>query len=484
MLTTFYTTGQLGGPGYTAPQMVPARSLGGYASTTLWGGGVQGDLFGIASAANVADGRPDFRAIYVYNNDPAATLPAVKVYASPGTSGAEGTSLGADPLPTSYIDSTSIQGIDVSTVYSPPSGVAFASPREYATGAELGDLLPQSGHVIWIRRVPLGLDGFPHDYVDLTFEDANGYAIVRRVYWETSPYADTTRQDLPPNAVVTASPFYRVEVDYLTEGGSRIMWALDSSLTDEGPYVFQLQFARSGISSESDWSDVGPPVEDAPYLLDPDQRLWGASLTAANYRVLLTTATGHYVSDAVPAIGTLDVRGWGEVREILRKERMMLRQFVGENGFLLRARRYGTLCDCVDPDTGERNNSSCTICYGNKFVGGYYAPIPFVFANTTNASIYERVQYNEGLGTVRPRRIFGRVTGDVPVASMDVWISAGDDRRFYIHEVTSIAQLQGVTIVNRVELRAAPRSDVIFSLKVVRPEVPVPSWKQGEVVDV
>lgn len=481
-LRTYYTIA--GGPGYTAEQPLPSKSLGGYASTTLWGGGVQGDLFGIATAENVADGRPDFRAIYVYNDDEAATLTAVKVYATPGTAGAEGTYLGADPLPTSYLDSTSLQGVDVSTVYSPPSGVVFASPRNYATGAELGDLLPQSGHVLWIRRVPLGVDGAPHDYVDLTIEDADGYSIVRRIYWETSPYAYTSRPDQPPNAIPTPIPFRRVQVDYLTAGGSRITWELDSSIIDDGPYVFQLQFSRSGIADEADWIDVGPAVEDARYLLDPDQRLWGASLSAANYRVILTTADNHYTSDPAPALGTLDVRGWAEVREILRKEQLMLRQFVGEAGFLLKARRYGTRCSCVDPDTGEINNSSCPICFGNKFVGGFYAPIPFTFANTTNASIYERVQYNEGVGTVRPRRIFGRVTGDVPVTSRDVWISEGEDRRFYIHEVTSLAQLRGIDIVLRIELRGAPRGDVIHALKIVRPEVPVPDWKQGEVLDV
>lgn len=481
-LICFYTIE--GGPGASAPQPVPARSLGGFASTTVWGGGVQGDLFGIASAENVADGRPDFRAIYVYNDSDTDTLTDLRLYVDPGTTGAEGLSVGEDPRPASYIDSLSSQAVETSTIYSPPAGVTFAAPGNYTLGVPIGDLPPTAGKTFWIRRVPLGSDGAPNDWVDITIEDADGYAIVRRIYWETSPYANTTRPDQPPNADPTPSPFRRVSVDFLTAGGSRVTWSLDSSIIDDGPYVFQLQFARSGNASESDWVDVGPPVEDAAYLLDPDQRLWGADLSAANYRVILTTADNHYTSYPAPCLGVLDIRGWAEVQEIIRKEKLMLRQFVGEDGYLLRARRYGTLCECVDVDTGEINNSSCPICYGNKFVGGFYAPVPMRFANTTNASIQERVQYNEGLGTTRPRRIFGRVTGDVLAASRDAWISTGEDRRYYIHDVTSVSQLRGVDVVLRLEFRAAPRSDILHSIKIVRPEIPAPDWKQVETMEV
>jgi len=482
-LITYYTTAS--GPGYTASQAVPAKSLGGFVSKTLWGGGVQGDLFGIASAANVQDARADFRAVYVHNHSETDTHAGVRVYATPGTDGAAGISLGADPMPSSYLDALSQQGVDVSTIYSPPAGVVFSAPSDYAGGADLGDLPPTAGHMLWIRRVPLGSSGSPSDYTDLTIEDANGYSIIRRIYWETSPYADTTRQDSPvPNADPTPSPFRLVQVDYLTAGGSRITWVLDRSIADNGPYVFQLQYSRSGIASESDWSDVGPPVQDALYLLDPSQRLWGAPLSNANYRIILTTGDNHYTSDPTPAIGTLDIRGWAEVGEVLRKERMMLRQFVGEDGFLLKAKRYGTLCSCTDPDSREVNNSSCPICYGTKFVGGYYAPIPMTYANTTNASIYEMVKYNEGVGTTRPNRIFGRVLGDALIESRDVWVSKGEDRRYYVHNVDTIAQLRGVDILKRIELREAPRSDVIHTIKLVRPEVPKEDWQKLEIVDV
>lgn len=484
-IVTFLTINK--GPGSTVPQTAPSKSLGGFVSITPWAGGEVNDLFLKAAALDVADGRPDFRCIFVYNSAPDITLPELRVYQTPGTPGAGGIALGADPRPSTYIDSLSPQAVETPTIFSPPAGVVFAQPTDYATGCSLGDLPPTSGHSLWIRRIPMGIAGAPADYVDLTFEASNGTAIVRRVYWETAPYSDSSRPVFqppnPPNAVPTPSPFRRVAVDFLTNAGTRVTWELDSSVRDLGPYVFQLQFSHSGIAAESDWFDVGPPAADAQYLLDPEQRTWSAGLSTIYYRVILTTATGHYVSDPQSA-GQVDRRTWVFYQEILRKERLMLRQFVGESGFLLRARRYGTLCSCVDPDTGECYNSSCTICYGLKYVGGVYAPIPFIFANPSAQENYEKVDYNEGLGTIQRTTIQGRIPADTLIASRDVWVEESTDARYYVHTVRELAVFRGLPVINQVEFRLAPRGDVIYKLPIVRPAYPAVPWKTVEVINV
>lgn len=481
-LITYYSSTL--GPGFTAPQITPADSLGGYTSITRWGGGALNDLFGTAAAASVTDGRADYRALYLYNDAPDVTIPDLKIYVAAGTDGAEGVAVGVDPRPASYLDSLSPQGVEIASVWAAPAGVVFSSPTTYAAGEEIGDLPPTAGKMVWIKRVPLGSAGGPADYVDIIFEASDETTIVRRIYWETAPYAETTRPTAPPNATASPAPFRRVTVDFLTLGGSRITWDLDRAFDDDGPYVFQLQFSHSGIATGGDWVDVGPPAEDVLYLLDPDQRLWGAGLTTAHYRILLTTADASYTSQAAPLFGRLDMRSWSMVREMLRKEQLMLRQFVGQNGSLLRARRYGTICSCTDAYTGEIGNSTCTICYGNKYEGGFYPPVPLRFANPANTDAEEKVEYNEGTGTVRRVTVFGRVTADVVVASRDVWVSEGEDERFYVHKVKEVASFRGQPIIYLLELRRAPESDIIYSFPVTRPEDPDVDWRTEEIITV
>lgn len=475
-LQTQYTTAA--GPGYSAEQSVPSASLGGYAATTAWAGGVLHDLFNAVGDVDARDLRSDYRAVYVWNPDPSAAYADVRVYLAALTAGAAGLAVGLDPRPVTMADSLAPQGVDVATAYTPPTGVTFTTPAAYAGGLAVGTLPAQSGRVVWVRRTPAATPpGAPHDAADLVFEAADGSALVRRLYWETAPYADRTRPLAPPAFVPTPSPFTRVTVDYLTPGGARVTWELDRQLVDAGPYVFQLQASQSGGAGAADWADVGPPARDAVYLVDPDQRMWGMS-TTLTYRVVLTTAAATYASPVALVYGNLTKEAWLLVRELFRKEELMMRRFVGLTGFLLKARRYGTRCPCTNAHTGEVGNSADPVCYGTGFVGGYHAPIPLVLSTPDNPDAYEHVGYNESVGTVRNVDLVGRVLAAVPVVHKDAWAAVGSDERYYCHKVKEVVRHRGVPVVYEVSLRLAPRSDVLYSLDLERPVITPPEWQQ------
>lgn len=471
------------GPGYTTAQTIPGASLGGFASTSRWAGGSLYDLFSRASSVDVADARADYRAVYVWNSDPTETVTGLRAYATAVTAGATNLYVGADPLPVTYYDSLSPQGVDVASAYAAPAGVTFGPTTDYADGVVIGDLPPNTGRTVWIRRVPQGTAGSALDSADITFEDLAGAATVRRVSWETEPYAERTRPVRPAAFVATTSPIRRLNVDYLTEGGARITWEIDRTLIDPGPYSFQLQQSRGGGANSDDWTDVGPPALDAQYLLDPDKRLWGVS-PALNYRVVLTTSLATYTSPEVNADGNLSKQEWLDVREVLRKETLMLRRFTGTNGFLLRARRYGARCSCTDASTYEVNNSSDPVCYGTGVVGGYHPPVPSFFCNADPVTVKERVAYNEDRGTVKPVTTWGRMTGTLPLVHRDAFVAIGSDDRYYIHTVKEVATRAGVPIVFLVELKLAPRSDVLYTVPVTRPADPAPYWKVATTVTV
>lgn len=464
------------GPGYTTTQSVPSSSLGGFASTTRYAGGSLYDLFGKASSVDVADARADYRALYVWNDDLAATVADLRVYAVAATSGATNLYVGVDPYPVTYYDHLSAQGAELTSAYTAPAGVTFGPTSNYADGVAIGDLPPNTGRIVWIRRVPQGAAGSALDSADITFEDQAANAVVRRVSWETEPYAERTKPGRAPIYVATPSPITRVNVDYITEGGARITWEVDRTLTDSGPYSFQLQKSAGGGDNSDDWIDVGPPSIDAPYLLDPDKRLWGMSVTLS-YRIILTTAAATYVSKAVNAEGNLSRKEWLDVREILRKETLMLRGLTGTNGFLLKALRYGTRCSCRNADSGEVMNSSHLLCYGTGYVGGYHPPVASFFANADPTTTKERVAYNEERGTTKPTTTWARMTGMLPMLHRDAFVAVGSDDRYYVHTVEEAATRAGVAIVYEVELRLAPRSDILYALEVTRPTYPTPDWK-------
>jgi len=479
-LATYYTTAY--GPGQTVDQSVPSRSLGGYAATNQWNGGVQFDLFNTAQDTDVVNSRPDYRAVYVYNPDPSHTYTDVRVYVIPRTPGATNFFPAVDPMPPSYIDSTSPQGVDVSTPYTAPVGITFGnSALSYGTGVSIGDLVPQSGRMVWLRRVPLATGG-PQDTVDVVFQAADLSSLSRRVYWETVTTTVSQYQpSLIPGYVPTSTPFTDVKVDFMSTGGTRVTWQLSNQMVDGGVYTYQLQVAQTGTAASDDWINVGAPAVDAPALYDAEQRIWGMTPTIA-YRVVLTTDGGQYTSPPAQAFGLLTVKDTLLRTEMIRKETLSLRTLTGVNGYLLKARRYGTRCSCVDPVTFEITNSSCPTCYGVGFVGGYYAPVYLTFASIPGKKATERVLYNETLGTDRPVTLRGRMPADTLISARDAWCAVGSDDRYYVHEIEEKVAWRGYPVIYDVELRLAPRSNILYTFELTRPTTPLPPYAQPEVL--
>lgn len=64
------------------------------------------------------------------------------------------------------------------------------------------------------------------------------------------------------------------------------------------------------------------------------------------------------------------------IKEIQRREWLLLRKFVGVETLLLRRKTYGIRCpNCYNEDTKRVNNDRCTICWGVSWVGGYHSPL-------------------------------------------------------------------------------------------------------------
>jgi hypothetical protein len=142
--------------------------------------------------------------------------------------------------------------------------------------------------------------------------------------------------------------FAMVHVSYLIRGGTRVMWTLHETFNDPPPWVFQLQVGSTGNQNADDWTDVGLPMENACYAIDPNQRTYGKGDQDTHYRVKLTTSRDIYFSDPEAKSGILQPRDWRLAKEIIRKEKLRHR-YANQDGFLLKRRNLGIDCPvCLD----------------------------------------------------------------------------------------------------------------------------------------
>jgi hypothetical protein len=271
-----------------------------------------------------------------------------------------------------------------------------------------------------------------------------------------------------------AEAFARVMVDHLVRGRTRVAWTLLPEFCDPDPWLAKLQWGHTGSPTADDWSDVADFAPAAGVLDDAEARDDLGLNWRVHYRVVLRTPAADYTSRPTPTLTPPDVRHWLRVRAIARKERLRFRRADVARGWLFKRRREGAQPPVAEPRravtsflTGEVVRSQSRVAAGTEFVGGFYAPVPFR-VDFAPAGAREERDGARARGTVDDKATMqrGRALLDPPLAEGDVFAVAGSDERFYIHEVDYNA-LQGRTpITADVDLRLAPRSDVIYSLDV------------------
>lgn len=262
----------------------------------------------------------------------------------------------------------------------------------------------------------------------------------------------------------SSTAFYRIYIDHLVRGSTKVYWELHRNFRDASPYTFQLQYNDNGLSDADNWVNVDGPVVDSFYSVDATQRLYGKQLNSY-YRVRLTTGVGTYYSIPTPANGKLNKRDWNMAREITRKELLRLQRYTALNGYLLIAKRAGTVCTCRDPLTNETTNTYCTDCYGTGWVGGYYSPYSCVFFDVSQENSKEAVDV-QARGMTDDNIKQTRYVGYPHIKTRDVFVDRDSDSRYYVNSIRNLAEIRGVPIVVSPELRAAPYTDVVYNFNI------------------
>lgn len=259
-------------------------------------------------------------------------------------------------------------------------------------------------------------------------------------------------------------PFRRVSVDHMVRGTTRVWWQLEKLFKEPGPYIFQLQFGRTGLRNAIDWVDVGPPVTNGYFALDPEWREAGYTLLT-HYRVKLTTPQNVYISQAANAFGDLTERDWLISREIIRKEQLRHR-LVSIPGYLIKPMRYGVPCKrCRDPLSSEVTDANCPVCNGTGFEVGYHPAQPMQCWDLSPQT--EQSDVGEPKGTTREEPyVNARVIGFPGLNKKDIWVNGSSDERWVIETIQVAAAIRGVPIIYQVRMGLVPFSNSLYAVEV------------------
>lgn len=282
-------------------------------------------------------------------------------------------------------------------------------------------------------------------------------------------------------------PFRRLSVDHMIRGVSRVGWEMHRNFNEPTPHIFQLQAGRTGLPDATDWVDVGTPVINGLVADDDQQRLSGKTLLT-HYRVKLTTPLSVWFSNPIHVYGQMDEKDWVLCREVARKENLRHR-LVSREGFLVKRLRFGVKCrKCLDPLTGEVNDSRCPECQGTGFAVGYHPPMRLCL-DMTPETIEELRGATQPPGGSRYVEVTARLRSFPPAAKEDVWVDGNSDQRWFVHVVKHLVEWRGVPLVSQVVMRLAPYSHMVYRLEVggepaARESEPLPGTGGGsETVD-
>lgn len=269
------------------------------------------------------------------------------------------------------------------------------------------------------------------------------------------------------------NPFYKVNVYLWTPSKTLIKWDIDPRFADNFPWQFTVQYSEHGLS-QPQWIDVGNTTNI--YFWDNTQR-WFGKTKSVYYRIKLQTPTNIYFSNSVPAYGELTRREWLLVGEILRKEKLRYKSFVGIRSYLFKQKRSGQKCTrCFSKTLNQSTDSQCPICFGTNFVGGYFGPEEIFFEilkQTKRRELIMDKPHQEASpgGTARIDLPLARIVGFPIIETRDLLVTASPGQRYQIHTIINISTYRSVPISYIAEIKPIPPNDVVYSLEIPPPEL-------------
>lgn len=138
-------------------------------------------------------------------------------------------------------------------------------------------------------------------------------------------------------------------------------------------------------SPEGPWEPIKTDLTGREYFHDHDANIYNPML-AIYYKLTGLVSDGEDPPDIQTIkesdVEHLRIRPDAKAREIIRRNNLLLEQYVGTPAYFLIRRTWGPRCTmCYDPELDKVTTSDCPQCFNTKFSGGFYEPILSYVAN-------------------------------------------------------------------------------------------------------
>ena len=261
--------------------------------------------------------------------------------------------------------------------------------------------------------------------------------------------------------MIMSRPFNDIRIIYDGLGLTTVSWILDSRFDDPFPHNFELQLARSATGFTNNEYVVLDSQAGVTFLKDKVFRDAGISSTSF-YRVKLTTPAGTYLSSAKGLTGNVKPRNVGILRELLRKEHLVLSPDRGAIvGRLFKRRYYGPTCSCVDKNSGTSVAAICPNCFGVGYLNGYFPGVYFPVLIMGPEEVAAQIS---PVGIADVRSITARCLAFPPVDSKDIWMEEDTSLVYEIAKYSIVSRYSFEPVATTLEMRALPMADTVALL--------------------
>ena len=261
--------------------------------------------------------------------------------------------------------------------------------------------------------------------------------------------------------------FDRIRVTPTIKHGARIEWTLHPLFADPAPHTFQLQVGTTGLSEADDWVDVGLSASNVFFMLDDTPRIFGKTQWI-HYRIKMTTSVATYYSTPQHAWGDLNFKYWRKLRNVMRLWSVKFEKtHAGQLGYLLKRKVTGEQPEpgegVTDFLTGEVVNPQAPTTVGTEYIGGYYDPVPCIYAELDRII---RREHLDKTGMENKIQVAAKMLAVPQIDSYDIWVDKDTDFRWAIRSIQHLVEVQGVPAVLSAEFRLLPFTDPVYQIEI------------------
>jgi len=250
---------------------------------------------------------------------------------------------------------------------------------------------------------------------------------------------------------------FRISEHFTTH--TLITWEIKPTFEDVSNYLFELLRADS---ANGEYTLLASLSDQYIYL---DEFPIGSRLATYYYKIqvrnIITGDTVMY--GPIWFRQGLDDENIAIAREIIRRNDLVLKNYIGQPAFVFQKRTFGEKCTaCYDPIKEVVLKSQCDICFRTGYKGGYFNPIPIWYSAQSDT---EQVMLNEmGKHENADKLIW---TGVFPIIHPgDIIVPAQGRDRYRVVSVQGRTALRGKNVRQMLALKALPYGDVEFKIPI------------------